>query len=161
MPPKTRQFLVKWQVGRPWLSYDKNVRKMFCTTCQTAAAYDSKLANAKNISFVTGCHSLKLESVIQHEQSKQHKQSRLITKNRLEKPESAPSVKIIETMNTEFITKMAVLFRNAHAVAMSMMANKNYVNLCQLDIAKGIIKKEARYVNNSVTCSEFIHAIAG
>ena len=69
-PPKpanvSRHFLERWRVARPWLVHSAQEKKMFCHVC-SAHAKGKRRGNA----FVVGCTTMKLETIVFHENSQQ------------------------------------------------------------------------------------------
>ena len=65
---RARQFQEKWKKDRSWLVLDDDGMK--CSVCIKYASGNP--SDGKNSVFITGCSSMKLESVIKHEESNLH-----------------------------------------------------------------------------------------
>lgn len=62
-----RSFVLKWLSEFPWVRFDKQSNKMFCSVCESAPSMAGKT------DFVlTGCTSFKKESLTIHSKSKRH-----------------------------------------------------------------------------------------
>ena len=128
---------------------------MFCSFCKEAAK-TSKDVGAQN-SFVTGCQSLKLESIKLHQVSLNHQKSTKIIEGRTSVT-ATPAFKIICSLNKDILEKLEKMFRNCHAIAMNNRPFSDYVWLCDLDDMKGL--SLGKTYRNEKAAIVFTHAIA-
>ena len=127
-PKPIRKFNQKWflnQAGgkRTWLQYNEGA--MFCSVCRSHAKEKSR-GNA----FVVGCKSMKIESVISHEQSACHRDCTAIFKAKSVPLEKAAPVQALIKLSDGNRQKMSLLFHNAHAIAKQARPYTDYVWMC-------------------------------
>ena len=113
---KKRSFNERWRTSdsgqhRDWLVFDGTSQTMFCALCRIHAS-DGHRSN----SFVSGTQYLKLEAVKDHESSKSHLHVLKIAKG-ISAPETTTAMRTLVSLKTGQLDRMALLFRNAHAIA--------------------------------------------
>ena len=113
---KKRFFNEKWRTAesgerRSWLVYEEESQMMYCSVCRKHAS-DTQKSN----SFIAGTKNLKLEAVKDHELSKCHIHVLKIAKGK-SAPEDSPAMKTLNSLKTAQLERLALLFRNAHAIA--------------------------------------------
>ena len=125
-----RKFSERWYYDakgnkRDWLSVKENV--MFCTTCQTYG----KDKMSRTSKFVTGCTSMKIESVVSHERTASHTSNITISRAKSLPLEQTPSVQALTKLSDVNLLKMRLLFFNAHAIAKQARPISDYVWMCR------------------------------
>ena len=129
-PPKpanvSRHFLERWRVARPWLVHSAQEKKMFCHVC-SAHAKGKRRGNA----FVVGCTTMKLETIVFHENSQSHKDC-LIAEEKVSEPlQQAPCVISLVKLPEGTKEKMAILFRTSHAIAKNARPFSDFKWMCK------------------------------
>ncbi|XP_061910697.1 zinc finger protein 862-like [Entelurus aequoreus] len=132
-----RKFQTKWLYDdagkkRDWLTVKNNI--MFCTVCTTFGK--DKKSQASH--FVVGCSSMKVESIISHEGTRNHDKNMKIKQAKSAPLHEAPSVQVLTKLSDVNTQKMKLLFRNAHAIAKKGRPITDYVWQCSLDEKKGL-----------------------
>lgn len=140
---RTRSFQNEWKTNRPWLVHDEN-GGMKCTFC-----LDFGTNEVKKSLFVTGCHSMKLESVIKHEESNVHKKCASIAKARKIPILQSEAAKIVRTLNQDNLKKMIFLFNTAHALALKCRPFTDFKWMCQLQSKNGVQMGETYIHSNA------------
>jgi hypothetical protein len=124
-----------WTEGRPWLVFDREKNKMFCTWCT-----EKKVSECK---FVSGTDNFKLFAVKQHEASKYHKHfapkyqfNQSVTLTVLEQKSDAHQC--LEMLQKADYDRLTIKLRTVHAVAKHHKSFRDYNFICRLDAAKGL-----------------------
>lgn len=162
-----RKFQEAWRVGRPWLQYDGNL--MFCNVCRSdPATYNaqksSHLTKGK-ANFVRGCDNFRKSTVTDHENSTVHVKLHTAKQAKSDANTESQSVPLSQAARSLMALKahqrgrLSILFRNAHGVAKNNRPISDYVWLCDLDEAKGVLGNKSTY-RNEKACREFIRNIA-
>lgn len=119
---RERKFMPHWTEGRPWLTFDTEKKKMFCTWC-----VQNKVSDCK---FVSGTENLKLFAVKQHEASKYHKHfaPKYIATSTVSGQISDAHM-CLEMLQKADYDRLVIKFRTAHAVAKHFVTIVSYVDL--------------------------------
>ena len=111
-PLEVRKFNESWRWNggkkRDWLEYHPQTKTMRCNLC-------TKFSSSSESVFVSGQPALKLDTIKAHEESKLHLkcvQIDIAQKN----PEKTDGERVKRSLNAKHRQKMALLFRNAHAL---------------------------------------------
>ena len=120
---------------------------MFCTYCRDAN---------KTNKFVVGSTNFRLEAIVAHENSEQHKLCASISER--PPPEKSEAAKVVFRLKSHEYECLNTMFRNAHAIAKHHLSFKFYTVLYQLDKAKGLDVGNT-YVNDK-KAKEFVHHIS-
>ncbi len=122
---------------------------MFCKTCRKYEQIGS---------FVTGSRIFKLESIKAHDAAEGHRKWTEKEEALKKAPGTSEAEKAIQSLNEADFTRLAYLFRNAHAVGKKGRPFSDCEWLFELDQAKGL------HVGNSYKsrkqATEFLHYIA-
>lgn len=126
--PSKRKFSEKWRFGdngaeRDWLKYDDDAKLMSCSVCRQYAK--------DNNSFVSGCKSMKLESIREHERSKCHIRCVSISRTQSEPLLASATVTALTAMSKQTSTKMKILFRTAHAIGKKARPFSDFEWMCE------------------------------
>ena len=127
----------------------------FCSVC-TEVSKTIKDVGTRN-RFVTGCTSLKLESIKLHQESLNHKKAEKVIAGKL-KPTSTPAFEIVCSLNKEVLEKLQKMFKNCHALAMNHRPYSDYLWMCDLDECKGL--SLGKTYRNIEAAKSFTSAIA-
>ena len=150
-----RQFMTRWQIGRPWLKHEKG--KMWCQLCRD---HDKNLPFLAQIrrNMIDGCSLFKYETITIHEKSKVHKHAVMINKNTNVTPQDAPAEKLQISLNQKVVKILGTMFRNVHALVKKNKGLTDFEWMCELDEIKGVdIGKKYR---NRKKAREFVSFIA-
>ena len=115
-------------------------------------------ADAKNSVFITGCHSMKLESITKHEESNVHKKCIAIDEAKKKTILDTQATKIVRTSNEDNFRKMKILFNTAHALAIKNRPFTDFKWLCNLQ-TKNDIQLGETYINANAS-KTFVNFIA-
>ena len=164
---RERPLLDSWKTGRPWLQFNTANKSMTCSVCTDF--YTDRQPGGINPNlkgqhtFITGCTNRKISAVIDHEKSKYHEDA---VKKTAAKEQSSSEVmnesaagKTFNMLHQANRHRIAVLFRNAHAVIKQNKALTDYKWLCDLDRAKGVDVGNT-YLNEKAALN-FVNIIAG
>jgi hypothetical protein len=164
---RERSFQNAWAAEYKWVLYDKATKRMYCNICRAVygplAKKPKHTISAKFQKYVAGplvvgCGNMKKIVLKGHEASEGHiladEKQNISNKPMAE----APARKMIKTLNEASFSKLEILFRNAHSVAMKNRPLSDYEWLCTLDMKKGLdIGKTYR---GDKACASFVKAIA-
>ncbi|XP_052223803.1 zinc finger protein 862-like [Dreissena polymorpha] len=133
---------------------DGNVCKMFCEICVEHRADQTS-------SFVTGCTSIKKESVKFHKESDCHKRAVDIKAAAQKKTANKPTPiqQSLMKLDEKAQDKLDKLFRTAYFIASHAKPFTDFAELCKLQNENGIDLGDT-YINDKA-CVEFITHIAG
>jgi hypothetical protein len=148
--PPLRKFLPKWTIGRPWLTCSSNGLLMWCLWCKD---HQEKIPKQYLLSrkMIDGSNSLKVETINIHERSQMHQHALTIQRNTVEKAEQAPAIKSSDMLDAKDAGRLALKFRNVHAVVTNKRPFRDYLWLCDLDEAKGL--DVGATIRKSVKCT--------
>jgi hypothetical protein len=150
---RKRNYLPQWEINHPWLSYNKETEKMFCTTCQAFP----NIAD-KSSAFYLGSENFRLGAIEQHHSSKKHAlcQKAVVVRDN---PQQAPLARAVyRHLTPEIREKMERLFRTAYYLAFKEKPFSDFKDCCELQNLNGI-KLGETYMNDK-KCREFISVIA-
>ncbi|XP_060554954.1 zinc finger protein 862-like [Ruditapes philippinarum] len=142
---RDRNFQPSWSKEFPWLTFDNDKKLMFCKVCQK---FDT------TGTFVNGCNNFRLQSVRIHDKSEGH----LRCVGMADNTPSSEGHRTLKLLNSAAHAKLRHLFMNAHFVAKCGRPYTDYVQLCKLDIAKGLDIGSTYLTDKS--CQMFISSIA-
>ena len=146
-----RSFCEKWKLERPWLIYNVETKLMFCKTCE-------KLSRKRNGAFVVGCSTMKIETILAHEESSDHQNNCKIAIAKSVGVEKSKAGKTLQQLNSAQRGKLDKIFRNAHFIAKEAKSLNDFVRLATLDKAKGVDTGDS-YINRT-ECREFLSCLA-
>lgn len=98
---RARQFQEKWRKDRTWLVLDDDGMK--CSVCMKYSS--GKSSDGKISVFITGCSSMKLESVIKHEESNLHKKCMAVDEAKKKPVLDTQAAKVVRILNVENFKK--------------------------------------------------------
>ncbi|KAL4222363.1 hypothetical protein ACF0H5_018402 [Mactra antiquata] len=110
-------------------------------------------------SFVDGCTSCKLDSIVKHEKSAANLKAVSVEKARPEPSSSSVAAKTLQKLNAAVFEKLSHIFRTCNALVMNNHPITDFNWICDLDEAKGLHIGET-YRNNNKSPLTFIQAIA-
>jgi hypothetical protein len=87
---------------------------------------------------IDGSSSLKVETINIHEKSQMHQHAMSIQENTIDNPSEAPAVRSTDMFDAKTLPRVALKFRNAHAIIKNRRPFRDYIWLCDLDEAKGL-----------------------
>ena len=131
---RERSYQAHWAKDRPWLLYIEEKKAMKCTTCVEAVAINPKVAFKNTFLTEAGCISLRVESIVLHEQSQNH----LLSSKIVMKPEESEGFKSLCDLKIHNMPVLEKLFKSCHALAKKNRPYSDYTWMAQLDISKGI-----------------------
>ena len=125
-----RKFSENWRytpsgVKRTWLDYNAKEKIMSCHVCRTHAK-----GRRRTNQLVLGSPSLKLETIVSHESSACHGDCVAAAKAQSLPLKEQPSVRALTKLSDVTMTKMKILFNNAHAIAKHARPYTDYVWMC-------------------------------
>jgi hypothetical protein len=141
---RSGKLLDRWKIGRPWLLLDHVNGITSCTWCGPDAEWTSG----------------KVETFNAHAKSQRHKASadKVAAQLKLKTGVPTEAMKMIGTLNQAVIDKLAVLFRNAHALSLAGRPFSDFTWMARLDQMKGV-DTGSTYINNK-RAKEFVDFIA-
>ncbi|KAK3094070.1 hypothetical protein FSP39_023772 [Pinctada imbricata] len=146
---RSRKFSEKWTETYSWLR--DSASGMTCSIC-----IDHDTTSKGSNSFINGCTSYKLDSIIKHEKSKCHQRSVLIQSGKSKPIEKTDAAHVIHSLNRENFNKLEKMFRNCHALVKNNRPLSDFTWLCDLDEMKGLdLGKTYRnkgYANTFIDC---------
>ena len=128
---RNRKWLESWRVNkktgerREWLLHDEAKAIISCSLCRK---YPSD--QTKKCKFIIGTNNMKLESIIDHEDSTVHGQS-LAKEKAKQNPTETPAAKILRSLNREQSERVSLLFRSAHAIAKKGRPFSDFEWMCE------------------------------
>jgi hypothetical protein len=149
---RDRNFLEKWKVGRSWLihSEEKGMQCLWCMENEDSISSQSK-------QFIEGTSTYKLDSVKHHENSNAHIKAKELVDADGNREDTAAS-KAMLMLKKDTADKMALLFRNIHALVKNRKSLRDFGWLCELDTIKGL--NIGRTYLNTKAASQFTGYIA-
>ena len=150
-PEKKRRFNTSWREGREWLKYDADEGTMFCVWCRRFRRSDVRNQ------FVSGCASMKLESIKKHEQSQTHRDAAGAQRAQV-RPDRAPMEVALQSMEREELAQMKRLFNTAFYLVSAERPFRDFPELLRLQRMNGVPLGQA--YGNAVQARTFVHFIA-
>ncbi|WAR15760.1 ZN862-like protein [Mya arenaria] len=141
--PVERRFANSWKEGRPWLMFNDETKVMTCSTC--VSFYGTNPPTNTNLKgqnrFILGCGNMRVSAVVDHEKSKSHQDacSRLAAKSAsLVEVSQSKAGKTLTLLKASQRSKLAMLFRNVHAIVKNNRPLRDYVWMYDLDVKKDL-----------------------
>ena len=154
---RQRLFRDEWTRQHTWL-YEKD-GKMFCSICvEFWDRIRGGVTKNRNVFAVHGCTTMKYESISIHEKCDNHRKCQELRDAKNATPGETKADKIILSLNKDVVSKLEILFRSAHALAINNRPFKDFDWMCTLDTVKGMDLGNT-YTNRKAGL-EFAHAIA-
>ena len=104
------------------------------------------------------CASMRYESVSIHDKSDVHAKCVELTDAKKARPGESSAEKIVMSLNKNIVSKLDILFRNAHAIAYNNRSFLDFDWMCALDMAKGL--DIGKTYTNRASGLDFAHSIA-
>lgn len=146
-PPVDRKFVLSWKEGRPWLEYNDEKKAMTCSSCITF--YGDTASSHPNLkgqnTFLVGCSNMRVSALVDHEKCKAHQDacSKLAAMSAsVVEVSQSKAGKALTLLKSSQRAKLALLFRNVHAIVKNNRPLRDYVWLYDLDAKKGLMEGE-------------------
>ncbi|XP_056008565.1 zinc finger protein 862-like [Ostrea edulis] len=151
---RKREFKEDWKEGREWLQFDGE--KMTCNLCQVHGMGECR--NVQN--FVTGSVNFRYSGIIDHENSRFHRQAveRFYAKENVRENKQSEAHKAIVSMDQSIRQSLETKFRNIHALVKYNRPISDFTWLNALDQRKGL--EHGTTYNNRWAATAFLECIS-
>ena len=169
---RERSFQACWSSQFDWLLYSSVEKKMYCRPCRSVygplalknKAQSSKFSGDKFDKYmrgplVQGSDNFKKHALVVHDQSDGHKDAvKKFWAKTQAKPGESEAEKCLLSLNKADMTRLDLLFRNAHAIAVNSRPFSDFQWMAKLDEKKGL--PVGKTYRNDKQCSSFIKSIS-
>ena len=129
---RNRKFLPKWKIKYPWVEYQGEHQRMFCTYCKKTGV------NANSIYVIGGASSFRNDSLEKHDRSELHERAAEIVRAQMNPTQASQGARTMQTLRTIDIEKMKNLFRVCHAMSLKGRPFSDFTWMCQLATQQGV-----------------------
>ena len=149
---RTYRYVKSWEQNRPWLYFEEETGKMFCSTC---VKFDKTV---KSNAFRTGCTSFRNSVVESHETSESHKWAEAARFTSLMEAKDRPMEKVVLSMEQSEHEQMRTLFKTVFHL---MQCGRPFTDLPkEVKFLKSIDVKLSDTYGNDKQCRVFADFIA-